>query len=614
MMKSRTTVFLEQERLLQQQQLLLKPHQQQQQQQHVNQQQQREILKLVRRNSLLIVLTLIVFISSMTLIMTKYDILLPSNGHANIYYIEEETTKSDTDIAPTKMVEPKVKSERKNVENIQKDNRQPEEENKEEEEKKKDGKQQEKKQQKITKEIESAVKKIKMTRTTVTATTANSSITNEDEEKYWTLKDQEDYAAALKPWANLTTLSFVNNYFFAGYRNQMMAFSALIIDIMQHHPNGEVQILLNTLRHKDVFGTRKKIPHEIMFDVKHWNSFYPKLPRLVSCDPKMHFDYDCENNSWVWGIQNRTAVWASKSPKTFPSKQPKLFLNYGALQQQRGALWTNSPEPREIPNSIDLLMMKDALRLHPKLNAIVEEARQSITVKEYGNSTSRRFSGRAHRLNDNNHGDGIKKSDQKNSIENIDITKNTSGGDINDYMVLHARIEPDMIDHMGTPCIKKKFANLTAIFQMMESKFLNNPPSKVIVLTNMKLLEKDHLASLKKPSTKTLATENANALNSAFKNGLWNGTVKVTQIGTTPILNVPQYAKYKVTIGALINFDLSLNAKYFLGTEVSSFSIDVLRSRFYRGNTNGNFCYRQEGLMEWTNETTTPLTLPVFEC
>jgi len=36
----------------------------------------------------------------------------------------------------------------------------------------------------------------------------------EEGETFWTLKDEEDYAESLKPWANLTTRSFSGDYFF----------------------------------------------------------------------------------------------------------------------------------------------------------------------------------------------------------------------------------------------------------------------------------------------------------------------------------------------------------------------------------------------------------------
>jgi len=125
----------------------------------------------------------------------------------------------------------------------------------------------------------------------------------------------------------------------------------------------------------------KKIPHELMFDVKQWNSFYPRLPRLVSCDPTMHFDYDCKNNK-IYDEYNRTKYWNSTSPKPWGKKQVSLFVNYQQLQKKAGRLWNNIGEPRQNPNPTDHLMMMHALKLHPELNALVKKARQSITEKK----------------------------------------------------------------------------------------------------------------------------------------------------------------------------------------------------------------------------------------
>ena len=62
--------------------------------------------------------------------------------------------------------------------------------------------------------------------------------------------------------------------------------------------NNHSQILLSIIQHRDTYGSGDLSPYEFLFDVEHWNSFYPALPRMVSFDPIIFDQFDCKNNKW----------------------------------------------------------------------------------------------------------------------------------------------------------------------------------------------------------------------------------------------------------------------------------------------------------------------------
>jgi hypothetical protein len=38
------------------------------------------------------------------------------------------------------------------------------------------------------------------------------------------------------------------------------------------------------------------MPFDFLFDVEHWNSFYPALPRMVHCDQELFPNYNCKKS------------------------------------------------------------------------------------------------------------------------------------------------------------------------------------------------------------------------------------------------------------------------------------------------------------------------------
>ena len=357
---------------------------------------------------------------------------------------------------------------------------------------------------------------------------------------------------------NITTLGYWRRHFYSGFRNQIMAFTALCMYAVHH---GHTQIVLETLHHKDTYGSNRMIPHEFLFDVEHWNSNYvPPLPRLVRC---VNFtDLDCSiGGKW----KNSTAELMTTDP--YSKGEPfKLFSMYMLYLKQKGKFAT--PQFR---NPVDSAILKGALRPHPNIQKLMSKV----------------------------------------------IYDATDGG--LPYMTLHARIEPGMQKHMV--CKQIKVTNLTEILISLQETFPVPPATKLFLPINRPSLEEEVNRTLSKSNNKRnkkrkknvsnttnvnwLAIHNLETLNHAIKYGLWNGTVQVFELGST-ILKGTKYERIPSTIGAMLNFYLAVDSALFVGTEVSTWSTDVVASRFYRSRGNmPNYKYLpQMKIEEWTSTST----------
>ena len=393
-----------------------------------------------------------------------------------------------------------------------------------------------------------------------------------DPSTFWNLEIPPDYsieapANSTVPWSNVTSTAFYEGRLRSGFRNQMMAF---VILILQAQKDGHGQFLLRSLGQKDTYGTNSFIPFDKLWDVPHWNSHYPRLPRLVDYDPVLHSQFNYDNTRWYrtkdtgsFGSYGVFVTHKPIRPHAF-GYQHKLMAAYQRYGIGKGpyAAEGGHRHPAEI------LMLEGALRPHPDLRRIIE----GIALRS-GLVPAR-----------NNH---------------------TGTG----YMTLHARVEPDMQKHMV--CTEKKVLNLTEVFRFVEEKWPEPPVSRVFMPINRQYLEKEAKINTKKPKkTNWIAIANLEALDRATTKGLWGGRVEVLEFGANALANTT-YAKKPSTAGAMLNFFLGIEAEIFVGTEVSSYSHDLLATRFFRGYRE-NYKYLPRGLVRWTPPGTTDP--PGFRC
>jgi hypothetical protein len=342
-------------------------------------------------------------------------------------------------------------------------------------------------------------------------------------------KAQRAFEIATTPDPDLSTLAFFQTTFHQGFRNQGQAFNAFV---MYAAANNFSQILLPTIRWKDWFGTNKKIPHEKLFDVVYWNSFYPALPRFVSYHPVAHRDFNNSTYKWKIGDPEKNAT----HPFAYGNFK-KLFLDYSRYSKLIRV-------KKLSPSPVVMTIMRGAFRPHPDLQQHIQ-----------------RLAG----LMD-------------------DQTSDDS------YMALHARVEPDMQRHTQF-CRKIKVFMLQEIFDSMHAQFPEPPASKLFVAINRPMLEKE---GGNPDGENQVAVENLAVLNRASVEGLWGGRVKVFEAGM-PSVNNTRYNAYPGISGSVVDYFLAVGAKIFVGTAVSTFSADLIAARFYRGNK-ANYHYLPKGL------------------
>jgi hypothetical protein len=363
-----------------------------------------------------------------------------------------------------------------------------------------------------------------------------------------TSQEKERLREITKPFANVTTIGFKQQGFPSGYRNQIQAFSAFVVlgGLANHS-----QILMPTLSYKDTFGSNRFMPFEFLFDVEHWNSFYPALPRMVHCDQELFPNYDCEGKKWL-KTDKPTMLHAETRPNHHLFS---IFMRYSG--KQRGPMMAAG-----FRNAMELLMIKGALRPHPDLLVIVNRLLGDLG----GNGTV-------------------------------------------PYMTLHARVEPDMMKHPVCKHVKEN--NLTKIFEMVEETFPDPPATKVFMPINRQYMEAGGKINTVNPnSTNWMAVQNLEALNRAVEDGLWGGRAKVFEFGSNALKGT-RYESRPSTTGAVLNFFIAQNANVFVGTRISSYSMDLLHARFYNGNIE-NYQYLPSGLERWTGNTTKHP--PGFQC
>jgi hypothetical protein len=348
------------------------------------------------------------------------------------------------------------------------------------------------------------------------------------------------------PAAAEKTLAFQEKRFFAGFRNNGMIFTWFVMEAVEYN---FTSLLLESLNWKDLFGRSRHwndAPHALLFDVEHWNSFYPLLPRLIPYNAFAHPHFDPVTLSPTAGVTvlNATSPYFNGS-----------FAR--GWEQYRDYTRRVLSDPVRFPRSpIEIAMMKGAFRPSPDLQRHIDQL--------------------------------------------------TDGAP---YLALHARVEPDMQKHPF--CLDLRVLLLSDIIQSLESHFPRPAFDRVFVAINRPMLEDEVATNL----NNTIAVDNLCELNRIRDHGLWNGTVGVFEAGASYMRTMnaseDELGRYAGISGAVMDYFLAVEASTFVGAEVSSFTLDLIQTRFFRSNRR-NYFYRPDGLHRATSSNATQP--PRFGC
>lgn len=375
-----------------------------------------------------------------------------------------------------------------------------------------------------------------------------------------------------------------------------MSLTMLILKARQEE---RAQILLDSLLHKDTYGTNLFSPFEFYFDVEHWNQHHSVLPRLVYFDPTLHSQWNPQTQSYHESILNGTTPTKNVTrPYGYAKGSTRLAAAYQRYVKGNGkyvgaggavdggqdgvdntnnTLTTGSSQR----NPAEIVMLQGALRPHPALQDVLDNIKSNMMT--------------------------IAKKNTNNDKKTI--TKLL-------YMTLHARVEPDMQRHLV--CKDKKVLKLQAIVDMVETTIVDGASKLDVVFLpiNRQYLEQEGIvngidamimeggntttttSSSSSTNINWIAVENLATLNRLRTHGMWNGTVPVVEFGSNALKGTV-YEHRPSTAGAILNYFLGLEADIFVGTEVSSFSHDLLATRFFRGRRDNNYKYLPNtGLLE----------------
>jgi hypothetical protein len=231
-------------------------------------------------------------------------------------------------------------------------------------------------------------------------------------ETYYQLKLDE----ALEPVRNSnSSTAWIFFKSWAGLCNQYMMFIGLVILAMKE---GHDQIIEESIQWKDTYGQEKYVQHKKLFDIVHWNSFHPHLPRIVRYDREDHPDIkvrDGQEN--IEGQMFSKAAFLQSNVHGDPFQLAKNPTPLGQNIRQplnQYKILTRKVDEEDMSASFKTtktafeIIIKDAFRPHPVIQSLMDQFIESMNVVPEG-ERGKQVHGR--------------------------------------YMVIHARIEPDMQNH-----------------------------------------------------------------------------------------------------------------------------------------------------------------------
>lgn len=404
----------------------------------------------------------------------------------------------------------------------------------------------------------------------------------------WTAAYQQDYESKLS--ASLNPLAYKDaekafhiRQFYAGLCNQQWRFIGMIFVAMD---NNYKQIIEESVRWKDTYGTDEPLETKRLWDVLHWNSYYPQLPKFSSFDESQDVELTFSTQQKVLNgtqkdsdstsplifemkeITYRDAKVYEQDSKSFGQTTHPHALGKKAkeLQNQFQVFFNQLVKTKDMHSSKALAyktILKGALKPHPFLQDIIDAKVLSLNQEKSGKG----------------------------------------------YMTIHLRIEPDMLAQRKI-CADVRVLTLDKILDLIYEKYPEPPIDTVLIMFSRKVMETFDKKSVdpKKEwglyNNQLLNRKNLDMLDDLLEKGMYNGRVRVMEAGSELVQQThhPYYSTYSAISGAIVNFFLAVESKIFIGAEISSWSSFVANTRFFRGSLDRSFFYRPTGLVQSTTE------------
>ena len=452
-----------------------------------------------------------------------------------------------------------------------------------------------------------------------------------------------------------------------GYRNQVLRFVAFCVHAKE---NGSRQLLLPSLlwsTQVTTTGTSDSdentksypIPMEWIFDIEYWNEHAlikrqePTVPLLVGD----HQVYTEENPSDCWELstnkeetlqqmlQELNVSRATLNPLQIASLQSGSLSPISNITRAAIAGVWNVPNPRRI----DLLPQVQHCQRPHVYGGGKRAGRLWNEYVRFRTRAENKKNEAAAVVNNNNSSDAssplnpasiipyqmdqgvyqaLRPAKQWRQVAQQCVQAHAPN---QHYVALHARVEVEM---MGHRCGTSMERNLTRIVQQVQDLIqqetettiaaaaaaaaaANTTISGLFVAVSRSGMEVQSQAQEK---FRAFADDNIATLNRLVGNETTTGTgIQINHDASIPVFecgehilrehyashpNVPDHGSL---LQSVINFYIALNADIFVGVENSSYSTDVMTTRYYLGKGSQNYRYTMDGKVQAVENGGLPL-------
>jgi hypothetical protein len=413
-----------------------------------------------------------------------------------------------------------------------------------------------------------------------------------------------------------------------GYRNQVIRLLSLVVTAFKRDIHSLLLPSLMWTTQVTMNGGLEKwvpIPHDLIFDVDHWNSLSPVLPKLVPYSPTL----DCWTHDFSPAPANSTllirhvldrgfltpvATFARSLttleiivpnlrkidlyPNVSHCRHPQVYgggKGAGRLWQDYIAMQKNGMNRSSLSNTKATTTTNSAARQQTWYGtdaAVLQALRPKQEWRDLAQSCVTDAYAAAAATKAGNHSRDLHR----------------------DYVALHARMELEMMDHK---CGKNMERNLTVLFEHVEAFLLERMDSVggVFVAVSRSGIELSTGKLYQK--YKAYADDNLATLNRIVGDG--RGSVGqglgedhvVFECGKRLMDKYyaanPNSTDYGSLLQSVVNFYTATEAKAFIGVRGSSYSTDIWTTRYHQGKGALNYEYTKEGIIQLDNEGLPPM-------
>ena len=441
-----------------------------------------------------------------------------------------------------------------------------------------------------------------------------------------------------------------------GYRNQVLRLIAFVVHAKEQKIT---QILLPSLlwttrmmdpgfnsynnsndRHSNDQEFQQKdfpIPFDWVFDVDHWNTFAEHLPILVTPD-QMRPNMDCwlsssETSRGMDPAPNATRHVATNTPlnvsNTFYYRYDRPTASHSGTNDSSHPIYVNHLQRaallqgtiRPIANNVTIPMLTNQLTINVRQHNYAPETDHCRNPRVHGG-------GRMSGVLWNAYLSYIKRSAALPGRTNTSIVPYDTDvwiyralrpagiwrtvaqeciqahAPTGKYMALHARVELDMMQHLCGSGMEK---NLSKIVDQVYQLYDDQPESfKSSISALFIAVSRDGMkitSKFQKNQFYTVAMENLQTLNRITQNAsVESGSMplpafecgeKILQQFYAKNPNIPNHG---TLLQSVINFYTAVSSEIFIGVAQSSYSTDILTTRYWLGKGASNYRYTANGI------------------